>query len=497
MTDDSIGSQFHRQALKAAQEGRLDEAQSALDKAIQANPDNPVFRIHLANVLKEKKLFAQAKVQLQAVIEFNPTSAVAYNNLGTVLYAEGDYQESIKAYQHAIDLQSNYADAYYNLGLALIKHQKGDAAMATFSALLELVPDHVGAHFQLGCLWMGREKFQSAREAFTWIEKRYPFHAETLTNLGACYLKLGFLNEAKSYYLRVHDLSPKDCQVLYNLGVISMQQGLTKEAIDYYAKAIAINPDYYEAHNNISVAYLHLKDYESAKKHYSDVLRILPHNEAVKHTIDILNQNQTISGSPPEYIRVLFDSYADHYDSHLSEGLHYQVPRLLYELVLRYPAGKADILDIGCGTGLTGALFKPLAKTLTGVDLSEKMLSVARAKQLYDTLVASEVVAYLNEHRAAYDLVVAGDVANYFGDLAGLFGGVAHSLRENGRFVFNTEVSEDKPYYMTESGRFAHSLVYIETVANDHGFSVVASEEAVIRTQNEQPVMGRLYLLSC
>ena len=35
------------------------------------------------------------------------------------------------------------------------------------------------------------------------------------------------------------------------------------------------------------------------------------------------------------------------------------------------------IVDLGCGTGLTGAAFKPYAKRLVGIDLSPKMIEVA------------------------------------------------------------------------------------------------------------------------
>ena len=53
------------------------------------------------------------------------------------------------------------------------------------------------------------------------------------------------------------------------------------------------------------------------------------------------------------------------------------------------------MLDAGCGTGLCGPLIAPYARRLVGVDLSERMLAQARARDVYDELVKGELTAYL------------------------------------------------------------------------------------------------------
>ncbi|WP_371440254.1 methyltransferase domain-containing protein [Candidatus Coxiella mudrowiae] len=45
------------------------------------------------------------------------------------------------------------------------------------------------------------------------------------------------------------------------------------------------------------------------------------------------------------------------------------------------------MLNFGCGTGLCGEYFKPLAKELIGVDLSEKILLIAKNKNIYNILL--------------------------------------------------------------------------------------------------------------
>ncbi len=75
---------------------------------------------------------------------------------------------------------------------------------------------------------------------------------------------------------------------------------------------------------------------------------------------------------PVGYIRSLFDGYAPGFDRALIEGLHYHAPDLLLRTVrASSPRMKfGSLLDLGCGTGLAGAAFRPFCDWLVGVDLS-------------------------------------------------------------------------------------------------------------------------------
>jgi predicted TPR repeat methyltransferase len=87
---------------------------------------------------------------------------------------------------------------------------------------------------------------------------------------------------------------------------------------------------------------------------------------------------------PESYVRTLFDGYAGGFDRALTEGLSYRAPELLLRAVeasgVRMKFG--SVLDLGCGTGLAGAAFRPYCDWLVGVDLSPAMLAQARAKGL-------------------------------------------------------------------------------------------------------------------
>ncbi|SME88115.1 Predicted methyltransferase, contains TPR repeat [Tistlia consotensis] len=218
-------------------------------------------------------------------------------------------------------------------------------------------------------------------------------------------------------------------------------------------------------------------------------------------------------GRPPEaYLRRLFDQYAPRFERALRQRLGYDAPELLAEAVAAVtPADAAPrrVLDLGCGTGLCGPLFRERAVWLEGVDLSPGMLGLARARKVYDALVAEEAERYLatvvrtgeaagsgeGAARTPFDLIVAADVLVYLGDLAPLFRAAASALRPGGLFAFTLERDESEAFRLQPSQRYAHHPASVAALAAAAGFETLQLAPVSCRLEAGRPVPGLLVLL--
>jgi len=138
----------------------------------------------------------------------------------------------------------------------------------------------------------------------------------------------------------------------------------------------------------------------------------------------------------------VFDGCADTFDKHLVQELDYDTPHRLVELICRC-AGPAtaqwNVLDLGCGTGLSGSAIAPYARNLVGVDLSANMLTQARALGLYQRLEQQELLQLMHDEPAAsYDLIIAADVLIYFGQLDTVCGAAKRLLKRGGCLHFRS-----------------------------------------------------------
>lgn len=489
---------LHFLAILCAQQGDIATGISYLEKAIRYQPNNPVLHLHLANLYKTEGSLNKAADILQQLRQTHPDYIPTLNNLGSVYYALEKYPEAEHHYRLAIEKQPQYTDAYYNLGLTLAKQQNYSEAIDAFRIVIQQAPEHAAARFQLGCLLMQQQKIDEAIQCFQTIEEHHPFHLETQSNLATCYLKKGAFEEAKKSYLQALALAPNDTQILFNLGVICQQQGLIDQAIQYYQRTLQTDATLFDAHNNIGVAFLAKQHVGFALHHFKQALRLQPNNIAIQYTVKMLEQDERLLFSPPDYITNLFDAYADHYEIHLQQALDYQVPELLLQAMyqcIKPALNTLDILDLGCGTGLCGILFKPLSHQLIGVDLSKKMLAIAQQKNIYDQLIVNNIETFLTENTQKFDLILAGDVLVYIGDLENLYTQIHRTLKPNGLFIFNTEISAKEDFTLNQSGRFAHQRSYLENLAKKHGFEIIYCKEAMTRKQNDAPVMGHINII--
>src|SRR5690554_353842 len=79
---------------------------------------------------------------------------------------------------------------------------------------------------------------------------------------------------------------------------------------------------------------------------------------------------------------VVFDKEAEDYDQWYNSKLGSFVDRVETELAFKLfkPHKEMKILDVGCGTGNFSVKLAEMGCKVVGIDLSEKMLNIARAK---------------------------------------------------------------------------------------------------------------------
>ncbi len=199
-----------------------------------------------------------------------------------------------------------------------------------------------------------------------------------------------------------------------------------------------------------------------------------------------------VPSAPANFVRALFDQYADRFDEHLLRELRYRAPELLAALIARSGILSYEtVLDLGCGTGLAGQRFRSTARSITGVDVSQRMLAQAGRISAYDHLVLADMESHLLATDCPYDLVLCCDAFIYIGNLNAVFAGVCRVLQRHGSFAFTVESCDAaNGYELLPTLRYAHSEDYVRSLANQHNFEVRGVERGVLREENDQPIDG-------
>ncbi|MGZ5929778.1 MAG: methyltransferase domain-containing protein [Rhizomicrobium sp.] len=280
-------------------------------------------------------------------------------------------------------------------------------------------------------------------------------------------------------------LNPGIAVAAMALGEALLRAGALPAAIAELQRALRLDPQLAQARFLTACAWLEAGEAEKALEIFGDL-------DASPQIEDLMARARAIGQAPRSdagYVRHLFDQFSADYDSRMIGQLAYAAPRILRDLADLVMPGRSRlaILDLGCGTGLAGAMFKSLAARLDGIDLSPAMIDKARSRGIYHSLLVGDIET---ANMGKYDLVLAADTLVYLGDLAPLFRTVAALLSPDGYFLFTTEAKDGGGFELGPKRRWRHSEAYLREQAAAAGLGVAGLVAASPRTEANQPVPG-------
>lgn len=342
---------------------------------------------------------------------------------------------------------------------------------------------------------MSAGRLAEAGALFREILQSQPQHLAAATALAEIVESGAVAGDADAARRRARQI---EAEATYNVGRTALVHGRFDVATRCYRKVLDLVPDHDDATWGLAEAYNAKDAIEEAVAMYRRYLERHPGDAEARHIIAALGDGPKPPRASDAYVRDLFDHFAADFDRQLLEDLNYKAPVLLFDLcreALSPREASLDILDAGCGTGLAGIEFRPLARTLAGVDLSPEMLKIAAGRNIYDELVQEELSACFRARPGRFDLIVAADVLCYVGDLSGTLAAAAEALRPDGCLAFSVECGRGPGYVLTRSGRYAHAPDYVRDAAAAAGFEEIRSRTAALRTEYGAPVEGYLTVL--
>jgi predicted TPR repeat methyltransferase len=412
-------------------------------------------------------------------------------SVAIVLQQREQWAAAEEIYRTVLEAAPDHADALHFSGVLAHQQARSDQAVALIERSLEVEPGHADWYSNLGIVRQNRLELDDAIGAYRRALALDPRHANAQNNLGVVLRAKGEPAEAEVAYREAIRIDPEHTDAYHNLGVLLNSQKRSHEAAVCFSKVITLRPKHPEARRLLALAHCTLGDVDKAVEIFQEWLEEDPDNPIASHMLAACSGLDVPPRASDEFIETTFDSFAASFDSKLAK-LQYRAPALVAEMLARSgteASKQLDVLDAGCGTGLCGPLIAPYARRLVGVDLSERMLAQARARDAYDELVKGELTAYLGECAETFDVIVSADTLVYFGPLEEVVARAAHALRPGGLLVFTVEESLDPGYSLSMNGRYLHAREYVERTLTAAGLDaeIVAAE---LRLEAGDPVAG-------
>lgn len=410
---------------------------------------------------------AAAEEIYRDVLTHYPMQPVALHYLGICLHQRGLHDEAIEMIRLSCTLQSDNADWCNALGNVMFALQRFAEASEAYRASLAL---DGGDH-------------------------------EVWNNLGSSQLQQGDSSAAIVSFEMALAIAPDFAPALLHMSSIFMAAGKTVEAVTFQCRAYVLPPHDDKPKKMLGISFYFLGRFQEAAAIYRLWMEQEPGNPIAAHLYAASAQIDIPERASDHYVETYFDDYAETFNAQLVDGLAYRGPQLVAQALrsLPPPALQYEVLDIGCGTGLCGAVLAPYAKRLTGVDLSSGMLAKAGEHGHYHALVKSEICHFMAANVRTYDVIVAADTMIYFGDLMPVFAAVAQALKPGGWFIFTLEGTAagalpESGHQLHASGRYRHRQEYVEHILQQVHCPLLQFSVETLREEVRQPVAGMLVI---
>ncbi|MEF7613156.1 methyltransferase [Aquincola sp. MAHUQ-54] len=385
-------------------------------------------------------------------------------------------------------------------GLDALKAQRLPEAEQHFCNALELVPGRPSVLVNRAAVLLLLGRPDEALADADAVLLQAPDDVDALFHRGTALGRLGRLPAALAAFERLVAIDPRHvegrrrhAQTTVALAGQAGSGGRLADAADAYRVLLQLQPESAADWSAYGTVLRELRRPQEAAEAFRAALRHGGDDPLDRFYLAATAGTGGPAAPPRQYVRALFDDYADDFEGHLLGQLGYAAHVELTEpLAVIAPVPRRATLDLGCGTGLCGPLLRAGTSRLVGVDLSPRMLEKARSLQLYDALAEADLVEHLGSTSERFDLVVAADVFIYVGDLDPVFAGVRRVLHAGGVFCFSVEAADagEEGFRLLPSLRYAHSQAYVRRLAAAHGLEVLALRQRPIRREQAGVIDG-------
>jgi tetratricopeptide (TPR) repeat protein len=336
--------------------GRNDDARKAIKNAIKLHPTSH-FYSNLGELERQNGKIDAARIALEKAIELDGAYPQAYNNLGIIYFEKGDFDKAVEAYRRCLELRDDYPEAHNNIGNAYRALSENVEAMTHYERAVELREAYPEAYNNMGSALRAEERYEEAEFCYRKAIGFNQQYADAYNNLAILFysrdlddealrvlddaLKAG--NRTVGLYLSVgrvqlnknnFEMARKACELALDeesdnaaaytlMGQIDHELDLYADALKNFERALEIEPDHAEARNFYGIALKSLGRIDEAREQFERMLEKNPKAQgAYSNIADLIKFDDK-----PELVEQMEKIFkeAEDPDSDRYMGLHFAI----------------------------------------------------------------------------------------------------------------------------------------------------------------------------
>jgi tetratricopeptide (TPR) repeat protein len=285
-------------------QGKLNEAVTAYERALQLDPDNDIPYIRQSRLLVYTHDTAKAVDRAAQAVLLNPTSPENLAYYCRALDWEAQYNKAAEACSCAIELDPAYAEGHAFLSEVYADQASWVAARTTAQQALDANFQSMDAHHNMGYALEVQGRYAEAVEFYENAITLAPNLAPLYIDAGRTYYWLSDFEEAANRFKKAIKLNPTDPEPYDRLGWTYYTDGEYGRAVDALEQSIGVDPTYFRSWGHMGMLYYTRQNFETAIEFLPKAIQLAEKRFLRRaRWIEVYTEIETLTG--PESIPIL------------------------------------------------------------------------------------------------------------------------------------------------------------------------------------------------
>jgi len=347
-------SSIDQKAAADFQEGRVADAESALESELRAHPQDLSALSLMAVILDSQRKYSAAEEFYRRALQIAPGSPVILNNLGNHDLATGNPKKAEESFRRVVTIDPHHVNA--NLQLAEMSLQQGQGAgvLVCLNRLQAADRDQPVAQLLRAQALALTGKCGPAVQVLGALEPRTAEDPHFTYSIGLAYAQCRRYDRAEKSFGEALKADPTNFDVLYNLGVTARRAGHLERAHQVFEAALRSRPEDVDALYAYGDLLTATKDFLTASAVLYRAARLAPDRADVllllARATEALGYYEDTASTLERYLKLRPDDAAAQRElcfSLILEGRFEEGLPKLQQFVLRHPQDARGQFELG------------------------------------------------------------------------------------------------------------------------------------------------------
>ncbi len=248
-------------------ENRWDEAISALERAVDFDPQSEYLQLLLAKVYLHQGQPQRAVTVLDQFLTRTPDSVAGHTLLGDIFNYQHDYVGALGSFMDGLKLAPDDPELQLRRALALSHLDRTAEAITVLTELLKRQPENTLAQLALARFYLKQDQSDRATKVYRQLLEQQPEQPQVVLEYGRL-LEQQDPAAALDLYLAFISDHPRALGVRQKLAHYYLVHGQLKEALVQYQAIRQQLPDNFRVIHQIGLVHLELEMWSEAEKDF-------------------------------------------------------------------------------------------------------------------------------------------------------------------------------------------------------------------------------------